>query len=114
MKNFVFNCVILLLTLVIEHLSKPLSPKILELLDKDHFAFENFRVQYRYLSCKLMIYSKLKYMFELEIIDQFMKETPKKREFVDALYDEMLKKCNNKYSDNDVFIIIFIVIILKI
>ena len=46
-------------------------------------------------------------MFEREIIDQFIKETPKKREFMDVLYDEMLKKCNQKIQDNTVIIFRF-------
>lgn len=104
MKNLILKSCLLLALLVIEIFTKPLTPKILDLLDKDQLAFENFRGQYRYLSCKLLIYSKLKYMFEKEIIDQFVKETPKKREFMDVLYDEMLKKCNNKIQDNTVLI----------
>lgn len=102
MKNFKVKFIIILITLIVKLLAKPLTPKILELLDKDQLAFENFRGQYRYLSCKLLIYSKLKYMFEAEIIDEIMKETPKKREFIDVLYDEMLKKCNNRLTDNSV------------
>lgn len=104
MKNLIFKSCLLLTILVIDILSKPLSPKILDLLDKDQLAFENFRGQYRYLSCKLLIYSKLKYMFEKEIIDQFIKETPNKREFMDVLYDEMLKKCNHRIQDNTVIL----------
>jgi len=107
MRNFVFKVSIVLMTLIFELLAKPLSPKIIELLDKDQLAFENFRGQYRYLSCKLLIYSKLKYMFEKEIIDQFVKETPKKKEFMDVLYDEMLKKCNQRNTDNSVIKYIF-------
>lgn len=105
MRNIVLKSCLILTLIVIEIITKPLTPKILDLLDKDQLAFENFRGQYRYLSCKLLIYSKLKYMFEKEIIDQFIKETPKKREFMDVLYDEMLKKCNNKIQDNTVIII---------
>jgi len=41
-------------------------------------------------------------MFEKEIIDQFVKQTPKKKEFMDVLYDEMLKVCNRKITDNTV------------
>ena len=102
MKKFNIKLLIILCFQIINFLTKPLSKKILDLLDKDQFAFENFRPRYRYLSCKLIIYSKMKYMYESEIIDQFMKETPKKREFVETLYDEMLKQCNKEMTDNSV------------
>lgn len=102
MKFLILKICAILALFAIETLTKALSPKIMDLLDKDQLAFENFRGQYRYLSCKLLIYSKLKYMFEKEIIDQFVKETPKKKEFMDVLYDEMLKKCNNRIQDNSV------------
>lgn len=103
MKNFKIKLLVILINFLYQIITKPLSPKVLDLLDKDQLAFENFRGKYRYLSCKLIIYSKLKYMFETEIIDQFMNQTPKKKEFIDTLYDEMLKKCNNKMTDNSVF-----------
>jgi hypothetical protein len=102
MKFLILKTCLILTLFVIQIITRPLSPKILDLLDRDQLAFENFRGQYRYLSCKLLIYSKLKYMFEKEIIDQFIKETSKKKEFMDVLYDEMLKKCNNRHQDNTV------------
>jgi hypothetical protein len=97
------------MSFLIEFLTKPLTPKILELLDKDILAYENFRGQYRYLSCKLLIYSKLKYMFEKEIIDEYIAQTPKKKEFVDVLYEEILKKCNQRNDDNMVTIFRFLI-----
>ena len=79
-----------------------MDAKTIELLKKDQLTMDNYKAQYRYLSCKLLIYSKLKYMFESELIDKFANQTEKKKEFIDIFYDEMLKRCNQRMTDNDV------------
>ena len=98
----ILTILITLLSLFTTFFAKALDKKTIELLKKDQFTMDNYKARYRYLSCKLLIYGKLKYMFETERIDTFAAETANKREFVDIYYDEMLKKCNRGMTDTDV------------
>ena len=98
----ILTILITLLSLFTTFFAKPLDKKTIELLKKDQFTMDNYKARYRYLSCKLLIYGKMKYMFETEKIDTHANQTLNKREFIDIYYDEMLKKCNQRMSDTDV------------
>ena len=103
-QNSIF--LIIIITIILLCLSKiftkPLEKKLIDVLKKDQWTMENYKARYRYLSCKLIIYSKLKYMFEEEKIDTFANVTDNKKDFIDIYYDEMLKKCNKLNVDTDV------------
>jgi hypothetical protein len=106
-KNF-FTFISIKITIIILCLclskfsAKALDKKVIEVLKKDQLIMDNYSARYRYLSCKLIIYSKLKYMFELEKIDVFANVTENKKDFIDIFYEEMLKKCNKLNIDTDV------------
>ena len=99
---FKLKFIFFLIISLVKILTLPLDKKTLELLKKDQLTMDNYRGQYRYLSCKLLIYSKLKYMFEKEKIDTFANQTENKKDFIEIYYQEMLKKCNGKIVDTDV------------
>lgn len=99
---YLFLIITILLLCISNFSSKPIDKKLIEVLKKDQFTMDNFKARYRYLSCKLIIYSKLKYMFESEKIDTFAEVTENKKEFIDIYYNEMLKRCNKLNVDNEV------------
>ncbi len=109
-KNFTYILLIIIIICfcLLKIFTKSLDKKVIEVLKKDQLTLDNYKARYRYLSCKLIIYSKLKYMFEYEKIDTFANVTDNKKDFIDIYYDEMLKKCNQQNVDTDVKIFLFI------
>jgi hypothetical protein len=82
LKIQILIILITLLSLFATFFSKALDKKTIELLKKDQFTMDNYKARYRYLSCKLLIYGKMKYMFETEKIDTFANQTLNKREYI--------------------------------
>jgi deoxyxylulose-5-phosphate synthase len=92
----------LLCCLLVIMICKPLTKEVLEYLQKDHETFVTFREKYKQLSCKLLVFSRLQYMFENETIDEFMNMTVDKHEYVDRLGEAMMEKCSEEYTNNQV------------
>jgi hypothetical protein len=92
------------LLLVVNYItSRPLGREVLEYLDKDVITFETYRLQYLELSCRLTIYSKLKYMWEIEALDKYLNQTTlTPREYLGNVREEMMKKCMANISSINV------------
>jgi hypothetical protein len=88
--------------------SKPLSPEVISYLSKDMETFFDYRVQYKYLNCKLLTYSRIKLFYEKETIDQYVNKTQNRGAFLDYLRDTMFKFCMGAYKANNMVNYIFI------
>jgi hypothetical protein len=83
--------------------SMPLGREVLEYLEKDVITFNTYRKDYLELSCKLTIYSKLKYMWEIEELDKYLnKTTLSPRDYINRVREEMMKKCMADISNINV------------
>lgn len=75
----VFFTITIIFSLIYLIITKPLSKETLKYLEADQETYDNYRVGYRELSCKLLTYSKMKQLYEHEIIDGFINQTDKKK-----------------------------------
>ena len=90
-KMKIFAIFLTFLMLFINYIiCKPLTQSVLEYLDKDEEIYLNYRKQYKYLSCKLLTYSKMKLYYEQEVIDAYMNQTTLKKEFLDYFQDKLM------------------------
>jgi hypothetical protein len=80
---------------------KPLSKNVLDYLEQDEETFKDYRNHFQFLSCKLMTYSKMKYLYENEMIDQYVNKTKRKGEFVDLLRERIMDYCAKIYKGNN-------------
>jgi hypothetical protein len=84
--------------------ARPLTKKVEDYLRADEDVFRNYRESFKALSCRVMIYGKLRLMYEEERIDKYMNQTENKKEYIDLLDNEMYKLCLEKYSMSNVSI----------
>jgi hypothetical protein len=95
---------LVILTILGYIISKPLGRDVLDYLEKDVITFETYRNDFLYLSCKLTIYSKLKYMWETEELDKYLNQTTLvKKDYINKVREEMMKTCMGKISSINVF-----------
>ncbi len=85
-------------------ISTDLSPEIIDTLMADHERMKHFRENYNRLSCKLLIVSKIKAMFELEEIDYYTDRIhPNDRaQFLEELKKAMIDKCLSTYKEDKI------------
>ena len=83
-------------------LSKPLGKDVLDYLTEDMITFNTYRKDFLQLTCKLTIYSKMKYMWESEELDKYLNRTTNVIDYVQAVKDEMYKVCMSKVSSINV------------
>jgi hypothetical protein len=103
------NLIILsILVLLIYINSRPLSQNVIEYLEKDEDTFVNYRKDYKFLSCKLMTYSRMKYLYEKEFIDEHVNKTNNREGFLDSLRERIMNFCLDIYKDMNVVSIIHI------
>lgn len=102
MKIHIYRVALIIVLLFIHLISSaPLQQNVLKYLEKDKETFQEYRNHYKFLSCKLMTYSKMKYLYEKEIIDPFVKQTTKKDDFIDALREKILDFCTSVYNGSN-------------
>lgn len=97
-----------IITLIISLISLPLimnsdlSQEIIDTLMNDHERMKNFKTNYHRMSCKLLIVSKIRALFETEQIDDYvLRIFPEDRNsFLDKLYDTMMTKCLETYKED--------------
>jgi hypothetical protein len=97
----IFTTFVIISNFLILITAKPLTPMVLDYLGSDEETFSSFREKYKYLSCKLMTYSKIKLYYESEMIDQFMNQTSDKGSFLDYLQESTLSHCLNTYTESN-------------
>lgn len=100
MKGFNSLQIFLLMLLLSELLSKPLTKDTIEYLKADQHIFDTFHYRLRILSCKLGSYSKIKDLYDREIIDQYLNKTRYKRTFLNALETHFRELCEAKIEDD--------------
>jgi hypothetical protein len=84
--------------------SKPLTPQVIKYLEEDQITFTYYKENYRKLSCKIMTFSKMKYLYETKEIDKYMNQTQNQRGFLDYMQMTLENHCKDKYNDfNTVF-----------
>jgi len=100
MKGFNSLQIFLLMLLLSELLSKPLTKDTIEYLKADQDIFDTFHHRLRMLGCKLGSYSKIKDLYDREIIDQYLNKTRYKRTFLNALEAHFRQLCEEKIVDD--------------
>jgi hypothetical protein len=96
-----FAFTILVFNLISTIICEPLTSQVLEYLDKDKETFLEYRSQYKFLACKVLTYSRMKYLFEKETIDGYLNQTINKRGFLDYMQENILNYCTGIYSDSN-------------
>lgn len=84
---------------------EPLTKEVLEYLEKDEETFKSYKANYKNLACKVLTYSRIKYLYEKEEIDKYINQTQNRRGFVDYLQESIFNTCTDKYSDLNMVII---------
>lgn len=97
----------ILFTLVISFLLKlvvlkPLTKAVLQYLEEDKITFNEYRERYKEISCKLIVYGKMKFMYENETIDIYTNQTDNKRAYLDYLEKDLFDLCIEKHTDHQV------------
>jgi hypothetical protein len=93
---------VLFLLAVVNILSKPLTKEVLEYLNKDIITFNTYRKDLLKTSCNLIVYSKIKFMWEKEEIDKYLEKAKDKVGFIKALKEKMLETCSKEQSSINV------------
>lgn len=100
----VFSLLLLLLSIIAITNAKPLTKEVLDYLKKDINTFDTYRTDLLKTTCNLTVYSKLKYMWEKELIDKYLEKAKDKVGFVKALRAKMFEKCSQEQSSINVFL----------
>lgn len=87
--------IILFAFLFVFSLTKPLTKEIIQFIDEDQHIFDNYREDFKDLSCLTAVYSKLKHIYEKELIDDHIKKVDNKKAFLDELQAQMYNKCTS-------------------
>ena len=82
--------------------TKPITKDVLDYLNKDLITFDTYRKDLLKTACRLTVYSKIKYMWEKEILDQYLNKTQRVKDFVLELKRNMLEKCDKEQSSINV------------
>src|SRR4051794_41070474 len=85
--------------------NKPLSPEVVTYLSSDMETFIDYRARYKYLNCKLLTYSRIKYFYEKEEIDQYVNKTRNRSGYLDYLRSSMFEHCMKAYKANNMVFI---------
>jgi hypothetical protein len=93
---------VLFLLAIANILSKPLTKEVLEYLNKDIITFNTYRKDLLKTTCNLIVYSKIKYMWENETIDKYLEKAKDKVGFVKAIKEKMFEKCSKEQSSINV------------
>lgn len=85
-------------------INSDLSQEIIDTLMNDHERMKNFKTNYHRMSCKLLIVSKIRALFETEKIDDYvLRIFPEERHsFLDKLYEKMITKCLETYKEDKI------------
>jgi hypothetical protein len=94
--------IILLFLAITKILTKPLTKDVLEYLSKDIHTFKTYRNDLLKTTCNLTVYSKIKYMWEKELIDKYLEKAKDKLGFVKALRHKMYEMCLSNQSSINV------------
>ena len=97
--------IILLFLAIAKILTKPLTKEVLDYLKKDINTFNTYRTDLLKTTCNLIVYSKIKYMWEKEEIDKYLEKAKDKLGFLKALREKMYEKCHKDQSSINVLFI---------
>ena len=102
MKFNLYLFILITLLLVNQLYLIDLTPEVKSTLLADHETMQKFRPQYKELSCRLLSISKIKYLYEVEKLDDYYyKIIPSQREnFLDHIKSKMYNRCMLEYKDD--------------
>ena len=81
-------------------LAKPLTTEVLQYFEADKITFANYKDEYKVLACKLLTYSRMKNLYEEEVIDRFLNQTDDKAGYLDLLQEKIKEKCMSTLDNN--------------
>jgi predicted nucleotidyltransferase len=102
-RNKKFSILVILSIIILNFLifinCEPLTKEVLEYLEKDEETFKNYKANYKLLACKVLTYSRIKYLYEKEEIDKYINQTKNRRGFMDYMQERIFNLCKDNYSD---------------
>lgn len=108
-KNKKISILVILLIIILNFFilmnCEPLTKEVLDYLEKDEETFRSYKTNYKHLACKVLTYSRIKYLYEKEEIDKYINQTQNRRGFLDYLQESIFNMCTDKYSDLNMVII---------
>lgn len=89
-------------SIITEKLAMDLSKEIIDTLNNDHVRMKNFKENFRRMSCKLLVTSKLRALYETEELDKYTNQTtPESRPlYLDKLYENYYEACMKTYRED--------------
>ena len=106
-KNISIKQLILLLSisltsLISQYSSTDLTKEIIDSLNNDHLRMKGFKENFRRMSCKLLVVSKIRALYETEELDKYTnRTTPESRpKYVDKLREEYYDACMLTYKED--------------
>jgi len=105
-----FICVMLTIQFLFKtgvSLSKPLTKDVIKYLDSDKLTYTTYKGEYKKLACKLLTYSKMKNLYDEEVIDKYLIQIENKLGFLDMLQEKIREKCMFTLDNNMVCEYIF-------
>ena len=80
--------------------SKPLTKDVLKYLDSDKLTYITYKDEYKKLACKLLTYSRMKNLYDEEVIDKYLGQIENKIGYLDSLEEKMNEKCLHTLENN--------------
>ena len=80
--------------------TKQLTKDVLQYLDSDKLTFATYKDEYKQLACKLLTYSRMKNLYDEEVIDKYLGQIENKIGYLDSLEEKMNEKCLHTLENN--------------
>jgi hypothetical protein len=81
-------------------LSKPLTKDVLKYLDSDKLTYATYKDDYKKLACKLLTFSRMKNLYDEEVIDKYLGQIENKIGYLEILQEKMKEKCMHTLDNN--------------
>ncbi len=106
-KNILSKQLLLILTITLssllsQYVTTDLTKEIIDSLNNDHLRMKGFKENFRRMSCKLLVVSKIRALYETEELDKYTnRTTPESRpKYVDKLREEYYDACMLTYRED--------------
>jgi hypothetical protein len=103
-KVKIFSILLIFLNLLTDLNTKPLIKEVLQNLESDKQTFLVYKDEYKKLACKLLTYSRMKNLYDEEVIDVYLNQTDDKIGYLNLLQSNIQEKCIKTLSNNMVSI----------
>ncbi len=95
-----FSIMVIFLNMLGNSNTKPLTKDVLQYLEADKKTFSVYKEEYKKLACKLLTYSRMKNLYDEEVIDVYLKQTDNKMGYLNLLQSKIQEKCMKTLSNN--------------